>query len=181
MKIFQKTYPLVGIMLLLSGGIFLAENEKILLINSAYREVFSKDNLFGKKNENLDGWYDMLDELQSYVDKNAGGNMKLLDAFAVCKIASYQLISTLIIVYDSIFAGRGTSQAAIASARGSLDKLQRRTDLVETSKILEDTSFFWEKKKMVKKVLLHLIEKLESAIDKLGKDFEVKMIKMPFT
>ena len=84
MKLFKKTYPLIGIMLL-GGGTLLAKKvdeleEALQSIGSKHTKIFSKNNLFDKRNEETDDWYKLLGNVRSYVTKNAGGNVKLLEA-----------------------------------------------------------------------------------------------------
>ena len=174
MKLFKNVYGLVSLILLLSRGVLLAEDRELVLIISTHTKVFSRDSLFAKRNEETNQWYAMLDYLQGYVDENAGKDKKLLEAFALCKDVSNQLINTLKIIYNSVFAGtKSPSQAVVINARSSIEKLKkRRTDLENMSNILEGTHYFFKKKKEVKKTLLRLILALDPTINKLGIDFK---------
>jgi len=86
MKLFQKAYPLLSVMLLSSGGIFWALDSmekrglsqgftkaKVLSsINQAYGKVFPwGKNLFDRKNLSRRPWRKMLYDVRSYVMKNA--------------------------------------------------------------------------------------------------------------
>jgi len=184
MKLFKKTYPLVGIMLLLCSGTFLAKDkpekmtkDRVLgMINNIHLKVFDKDNLFAKKNEDTDTWNQIFSHLKAYVHKNAGKNRKLLNAFSVCRITSDELIRTLTSVYDSVFSGKKRAislEDARENANIMLEELMiQQANLKGMGSILEDTRYYIEKKKDVKEVLLRLILTLDITIDKLGEDFK---------
>ena len=174
MKLFKNVYGLVGLILLLCRGALLAGERELVLITTTHTKVFSKDSLFAERNEETNAWYDMLDYLQGYVDENAGKDKKLLEAFALSQDVSYQLINTLKIAYNAVFAGKKSpSRAVVENARSSIEQLkQRRTDLQNMSNILEDYSPRKKKKKDVKETLLRLILTLDLTINKLAIDFK---------
>lgn len=184
MKLFQKTYPLVGIMLLMSSGIFLARAEdfpvdkleQLSLIEAAQTAVFGKDNLFAEENKDIHIWFQMINDLQDYVDENADGNKKLIKAFETCRSVSSELIGTILIVYDSVFTGELSfkERGAWNKARSKIGRLiKRKKDLEKESKTLKNTRFYFsaQKKNDAKEVLLRLIESLKVILDRLDKNF----------
>ena len=186
MKTFQKTYPLVSVILLLYSGTFTAKDKDFLakdqrdkelqLINEAYREVFAKEDLFAEKNKQTGVWKKMIVKLGDYIDENAGGNKKLLKAYRLCKSVSNQLINKLTVVYNSVFkkaipsSDRLTWEKALGDIVGLTDE---KADLVKMSNVLRDTQFYIgaQKKNNVKKVLLRLMSILEVIINQLRGDF----------
>ena len=182
MKTYKKSTLLLGLAML-SGGTIAAKtkDEELLLITSIHTKVFSQSNLFDKRNEETNDWYDLLDNIQKYVDKNASKNKKLLDAFALCQDISYQLINTLKIAYNSIFAVASPSSTNISSIRDDIGQLVESGKILETAKNqFESEYYFWRKKKDVKEVLLLLMLTLELTITKLSKDFEKQVEKKGF-
>ena len=193
MKLLQKTYPLVGIILVLYGGIFTARDKDFLaknqrdkelqLINEAYRKVFAKEDLFAEKNKQTHVWKNMIKRLERYIDNNADGNKKLRKAYDLCKSVSNQLINTLTVVYNSVFANEeipsmegGDDWKIWDEAMQNIGRLEdKKTNLANTSNVLKDTQFYFEsqkqKKNNVKKVLLRLMSILEVVINQLKGDF----------
>ena len=178
----KNVYAVLGIILASGSLVFAEEKEKGLQsITSTVTKVFGKDNLFDKKNEDINEWYWLLGVIQNYVDENAGKNKKLLDAFAFCQDVSYQLFNTLKIAYNSIFAVTSPSSMDIIRMRGNIEQLSRKgIDLVNASKQLESEYYFFQKKKDVKEMLLRLMLSLEIAIGKLVRDFEKQVLKRGF-
>jgi len=190
MKLFQKTCPLVGI-LLLCGGILLGaekrrssqrvltKKEVLKSIKKASKKVFPSDkNLLDEENKNTQKWYKMLNSVRSYVKKNAGENEDLLDAFALCWNASRKLINVLTNAYDTFLAvferPEDVSSRRIGTvSRGIIALIFESINLTKMQEKLENMSYS-EKKKDVKEVLISLIEHTRNAIDRLMKDHEVK-------
>lgn len=180
MKMIKRKHLLFGIMLVLSGGAISAD-EIQNSINTAYRDVFGgKTNLFDEKNEDTYLWTTMLFDLKNYVNKNAGGNRKLEEAFKECQATSQQLIYALQTIYDDLFAAEKLDQDKIILAHNGIKSLLWARDniLMKEKNKLKDTRYALPKKKGVKKVLLHLIDKLDDLIDRVNNDFENKIALM---
>jgi len=190
MKIFQKTCLLVS-MMLFCGGIFGAKdskklqlerdrNKELKSISEAYRKVFRQESLFAKKNENTKTWQKMIEELGQYVNKNSGGNKKLLKAFNTSELAGDTLINTLGEVYDSIFTEEVPSPIQSwhiwEEANSKVGRVkQSQNNLVNMSNILKNTHFYLvsaQKKDNVKKVLLRLMDILEIVQNQLIDEFK---------
>ena len=195
MKLSQKIYPLAGIMLLLSGGVFLSvdsqsvrlkreETERIRAniakaiaiesIKRAYKEVFGQENLFARENKDTDRWNKMLDGLQSYAHKNAGEKFSF-SALSLSKDVSKELINVFKSAYNSLLNKRLSDYAVSVrrSVRKKIQQLKRRkTDLESMSDLLIGTRYSRVKDEMVKEVLLRLMQTLRVTINKLGKDFK---------
>ncbi len=192
MKLSQKIYPLVGIVLLLCGGIFLsvdsmsarrrievvkaqqAEIIQMRSIKNAYKEVFGRKNLFAGENKDTDRWTEMLDGLQSYAYKNADEKL-LFSALDLSKDVSKELINVLKSAYNSLLNKRLSAYAVSVrrSARKKIQQLKKRKTALESmSDLLIGTRYSRVKDEMVKEVLLRLMQTLRVTINKLGKDFK---------
>ncbi len=178
----KNIYILLGTVLVSGSLAFADKKDKALQsITSTVTEVFGKDNLFDKKNEDINSWDNLLNTMQSYVDESAGNNKKLLDAFAFCQDVSYQLLNTLKVAYNSIFAVTSPSPMDIIRIRGDIEQLSRKgIDLKEASERLESEYYLRQKKKGVQKVIVRLMLALELAIDKLARDFKKQVDKRGF-
>jgi len=193
MKLFQKVYPLVGIMLLLCSRTFFAkggelqiltddeyrkaqlftEDEALVMISNVHTGVFGKNNLFGGANgiaaveRDKISWDKMFNYLRVYVDESAGNNKKLLEAYETCRSVGHNMIDVLVGIL-----GRLEGEGIGIKFRKMIERLKERTvDLKKVEKKLKNTRYYIEKKKGVKRVLLRLIITLEVTINKLDKDF----------
>ena len=188
MMLFQKIYPLVGI-LLLSSGIFLTvdskKKDKVLKKNKVLKsiektseKVFPPDeNLLDKKNTKINKWYKMLADVRGYVNKNAGGNEDLLDAYSLCFTASRELIKVLNNTYNSIFAeGTGNmTHDSVTTAYLNIDRLATTyvPNLFRMKRKLESVSYSGGKKD-VRKILMSLNMHIRKTIEKLNNEFKFR-------
>jgi len=195
MKLFQKTCPLVGI-LLLSGGVLLAadlqKKEKALTkkkvlksIEKAYVKVFPRDKgsrLLDEENKNTQKWYKMLSKVRSYVKNNAGENEDLLYAFTLFWNASRKLINVLENTYDSLFA-EGTGEISrdnIRTASQNIAELKTESSNLNVirEKLLLSISYSG-KKENVKEVLMFLVSRIRWAMNRVVGSYEKKAEDFP--
>ncbi len=179
MKLLQRTYPLVGI-LLLSGGILLGNSGKVLTTSQAlssikktYNKVFPPgENIFTRQKKGTHPWYKMLFDIQSYVVKNAPHHLDYLEAFAFCWNLSWQLINAKKFSQEYIFLGKEhASYSLLTKAQEDLDKLEATipglTQMINKLRNKHERSPQFAD---VNKVLLSLLERLKDVIGKLDDD-----------
>jgi len=185
MKLLQKTYPLVGI-LLLCGGILLGAEKRrssqgvltkkkvLKSIKKVSEKVFPSDeNLLDKKNNKTQKWYKMLSKVRSYVNENADGNEDLIDAFTVCWNAGRELINVLKNTYNSLFAeGRIMSYDNVETAHQNIRELgfEHEINLQGMKRKLKSISYSG-KREDVRDVLISLATHIGSTISRLRNEF----------
>jgi len=194
MKLFQKTYPLIGI-LLLSNGILLtvskqgeykiprsgyskaSTKEKILKsIERVSKKVFpSNQNLLGKENKDTSSWITLLNRVEAYVNSNAGRDKNLLEAYSLCRIAGVRLVSVLKNIYNSLYSGkRNVTYDSVETSYQNLQKLSALSgDLLRMQRRLEKISYSG-KKENVREVLANLNTHIRYIINHLNNDFLFK-------
>lgn len=199
MKILKKAYPLIGLLALCSGlflvGFWGGESKKdkqLQLITSIHTKVFSRDNLFAKRDfktgkwkvqkrdeiEEMSDWKELLsDEIQPYIRKNSDKNNTLLNTFFDCQRASVYLIYTIKSLYNIISGGK-PSEVDLNTAEDFIKTLQRKnTTLMAKETMLGNRSYldedsYFKKPSDAKEILLRLILTLSVTMDKVGKDFK---------
>ena len=132
MKLFQKTYPLVGMMLICGGILLAVDSEKIKVMQSiaeAQAKVFMlKDNIFAKKikDRDVNYWSEMLGKIANYVNVNAGRNDKLFSAYMLCRSFGFQLINTILMIADYDFSKKILPLDITREIRYNLDELREK-------------------------------------------------------
>jgi len=185
MKLLQKTYSLVGI-LLLCGGILLGaekrrssqrvltKKEVLESIVEASEKVFSHDGfLLAEENKKTLKWYEMLSKVRSYVNENAGGDDLLLDAFSLCWVVGRELINVLKNTYNSLFSEGGSmSYDNVKTASNDIEELWLEQEF-SLQKMYErlNSEVYFGKRKDVRDVLMSLIIYVSAPIIRLRNEF----------
>jgi len=190
MKLLQKIYSLVGI-LLLSGGIFLASEksskksrvlttlEALSSIERQYQRVFPPGkNLYAKKRMGMYPWNKMLHGIQNYVIANAPYYQDFLELFALCWNVSWNLTNLIRWGTDQLYSREVPSPSLYTVSDNMVDQLEAKiTDLTREINRLEHS----EKNERqvfsgVSKVLLSLLRKLHFMVNKVDSDGDNMMV-----
>ena len=178
----KNMYAVLGI-ILASGSLAFAETKEVIFndIMQAHAAVFGVNNIFDQELRSMNLWKEAFNEVASFVDKNAGGNKKLWNAFIVCR----KINETLIFVIKEAFTIAFSPEAkrkkprqladSYRAARTNIERLdESKMDLKNQVTILENTRYYIDaqRKNSVKEILLELIPILEFTIDKVMRDFE---------
>jgi len=161
MKI-KNIYAALGV-ILTSGSLVSAQTKESLSnnISQAHKKTFGVENVFDQTLSFLP-WEQVFNEIANFVDKNAGGNEKLWQAFNECG----RVKNVILFSIKGFYKPRQMKML--------LD--QSKENLKKEAAILENTRYYIdaEKKNSVKELLLKLILKLESTIDTVLRDYSMK-------
>jgi len=171
----KKGIFLLGISIIMSNFFIRTEvsqslDEELLdSIHETYKSVFDMQNIIAIRWDNeqidFDIWNALLAKIENFVSENAFDNKKLSKALIVCK----QINKTIQSTAQGIFA------VPLNQTVESIEKLRKSKDELQKQKMtLTKTNFYRhvEERNRARNVLIGLIEALESAIDKLSRDFE---------
>jgi len=148
--------------------------DKVLIaLVGAHTKTFGVDDLF-KEQINLSTWNQAINEIKKYVNDNARDDKKLMSELNSLMQQNDEMINTMKIAYNSLFAQGGSKQPNVATNLSTkLKNITNQADKSEAS--LKKETYFYEGKKNAREVLTQLAMFIGATANKAQIDITRKM------